>query len=215
MASKIQWNDEYWLLLMQLYLKKPVGVKPLYSRPMVDLSLELHIPPRYIYRQMVRLRNLDTPRIERLWNTFSNNPRKLSRMAKLFRGMNGFNNAEVFYEGVEVKETFETLFKPIPGKENFIPIMLIIILDLYFILTPNTMVEDTPEIKSLAKMMGIRTSLIIEVMDIFQVLDPCLRRTDMPDSCLAVPCKQVWQRFGNDDPTRLAAYAAQLHEYFR
>jgi hypothetical protein len=215
MASKIHWNDEYWLLLMQLYLKKPVGVKPLYSRPMVDLSLELHIPPKYVYRQMVRLRNLDTPRIERLWNTFSNNPRKLSRMAKLFRGMNGFNNAEVFYEGVEVKETFETLFKPIPQKENFIPIMLIIILDLYFILTPNTMVEDTPEIKSLAKMMGIRTSLIIEVMDIFQVLDPCLRRTDMPDSCLAVPCKQVWQRFGNDDPTRLAAYAAQLHEYFR
>ena len=46
------WQDEYWLLLMQLYLKKPEGVKPLYSkdeyavftydiRPTVDFILEL------------------------------------------------------------------------------------------------------------------------------------------------------------------------------
>ena len=39
------WQDEYWLLLMQLYLKKPEGVKPLYSKAMVKLALELHIPP--------------------------------------------------------------------------------------------------------------------------------------------------------------------------
>ncbi len=215
MASKIQWNDEYWLLLMQLYLKKPVGVKPLYSRPMVDLSLELHIPPKYIYRQMVRLRNLDTPRIERLWNTFSNNPRKLSRMAKLFRGMNGFNNAEVFYEGVEVKETFETLFKPIPGKENFIPIMLIIILDLYFILTPNTMVVDTPEVGALARLMNVTPKEIVDVMEIYQYCDPYLRRNTEPDSPLTEHCRKIWQQYGNGQPEKLSAYAMQLKEYFK
>ena len=48
------WSDEYWLLLMQLYLKKPVGLKPLYSRDMVDLSLELHLPPQFLYGQMFR-----------------------------------------------------------------------------------------------------------------------------------------------------------------
>lgn len=210
-----KWNDEYWLLLMQLYLRKPMGTKPLYSRGMVDLALELHLSPQYLYRKMMQLRRLDTPRIERLWNTYANNPHELSKGVKLLRKMQGFNNAATFYEGVEVNESFETEFKPLPECDQLTPMMLVIILDLYFHLTPNTMVEDTPEIKSLAKMMGIRTSLIIEVMDIFQVLDPCLRRTDMPDSCLAAPCKQVWQRFGNDDPTRLAAYAAQLHEYFR
>lgn len=26
------WSDEYWLLLMQLYQRKPAGIKPLYSR---------------------------------------------------------------------------------------------------------------------------------------------------------------------------------------
>lgn len=28
MARNQQWQDDYWLPLMQLYLKKPVGVKP-------------------------------------------------------------------------------------------------------------------------------------------------------------------------------------------
>ena len=45
MARHPLWNEEYWLLLLQLYQKKPMGVKPLYSKGMVDLSLELHIPP--------------------------------------------------------------------------------------------------------------------------------------------------------------------------
>ena len=40
-----QWQDDYWLLLMQLYLKKPVGMKPKYCRSLVELSLELHIAP--------------------------------------------------------------------------------------------------------------------------------------------------------------------------
>ena len=45
MAKHPLWNDDYWLLLLQLYQKKPMGVKPLYSKGIVDLSLELHIQP--------------------------------------------------------------------------------------------------------------------------------------------------------------------------
>jgi hypothetical protein len=29
------------------------------------------------------------------------------------------------------------------------------------------------------------------------------------------PCQQIWQRFGNDNPEKLAAQAAQLKEYFK
>jgi hypothetical protein len=45
MAKNSKWQDEYWLLLMQIYLQKPVGMKPMYCRAMVDLSIELHIAP--------------------------------------------------------------------------------------------------------------------------------------------------------------------------
>ena len=39
MAKNSKWQDDYWLLLMQVYLRRPVGVKPLYSRDMVALSM--------------------------------------------------------------------------------------------------------------------------------------------------------------------------------
>ena len=42
------WQDDYWLLVMQLYMRKPVGLKRMYSRQMVDLSIELHLPPSFI-----------------------------------------------------------------------------------------------------------------------------------------------------------------------
>ena len=90
MSIPNEWSDDYWLLLMQLYLKKPIGVKTLYSRAMVDLCLELHIPPQTLYEQMFRLRRLDTPRLEKLWNEYAEHPNKLARGVKLLRKMRGF-----------------------------------------------------------------------------------------------------------------------------
>ena len=49
MANNTLWSDDYWLLLIQLYQKKPVGVKSEFSHPVVELGIELHIPPRTIY----------------------------------------------------------------------------------------------------------------------------------------------------------------------
>ena len=39
MATKQPWQDDYWLLLMQQYLRKPTGIKPTYYREMVNLSI--------------------------------------------------------------------------------------------------------------------------------------------------------------------------------
>ena len=77
------WQDDYWLLLMQLYLHKPVGVKPLYCKPMVDLSLELHIAPEQLLARMNQIARLETPRIERIWEEFSRNPKRLTRAVQL------------------------------------------------------------------------------------------------------------------------------------
>ena len=148
MAKIQQWQDDDWLLLMQLYLKKPVGIKPMYSKAAIELCLELHIPPQIVYQKMCAIANLETPRIERIWNEYAQNPRRLSRAVKLLRQMKAFGNDD-FYEGVDIQETFETDFRPIAPDTVVTPIMLIIILDLYFRLTPITMVVETPEIQSL------------------------------------------------------------------
>ena len=209
------WNDEYWLLLMQLYLKKPVGMKPLYSRQLVDLSLETHVPPRYLYNQMFRLRHSDSPLLHLLWETYGKQPKKLADDVKKLKRMKGFGKSEKFYDGVEIKETFEKDFRPLPQNKQLKPVMLIMILDLYFRLTPITMSPETPEVRQLAKLLRITPQLVADVMDVFQFCDPYLNRDDMIINPLLLPCQEIWNRYGNDNPETLSALAAQLRDYFK
>lgn len=215
MAKNAKWSDDYWLLLMQIYLQKPVGIKPMFHRKMVDLSLELHMPPNFLFNKMCQIANLETPRIEHIWETYGRNPKKLARAVSLWREMRGYGHANAFYEGVEVQETFEKDFRPVNKETTMTPVMMTLILDLYFRLTPITMVPETPEVQELAKLIKVRPQEVIEIMKLFQYCDPYLNRKDQPDSTLLSPCQEIWRRYGNAETEQLAAYAEQLKEYFR
>ena len=218
MAKIQQWQDDDWLLLMQLYLKKPVGIKPMYSKAAIELCLELHIPPQIVYQKMCAIANLETPRIERIWNEYAQNPRRLSRAVKLLRQMKAFGNDD-FYEGVDIQETFETDFRPIAPDTVVTPIMLIIILDLYFRLTPITMVVETPEIQDLSRLLKLPAQDIVDIMHIYQQCDPYLsKKKDQIVNCqfsIINCCQAQWRQYGNGDPTALAEYASKLKEYYK
>lgn len=214
MARNNTWHDDDWLLLMQAYLQKPVGMKPTYSRVMVDLSQELHIDPRALHRRMEQIARLDTPRVERYWNTYSKNPKRLARAVRLLREMKGFGAADVFYDGVEVQETFERDFRPLEEDGRFMPVALILILDLYFQLTPSTMVERTPEVAALARLLGLKAADVVEVLDVFVICDPYLERSQITLSPLLLPCQQVWQRMNSLEPQGVHALAEELKQYF-
>ena len=215
MAKNAKWSDDYWLLLMHIYLQKPVGVKPMFHRKMVNLSLELHLPPNFLFNKMCQIANLETPRIEHIWETYGRNPRKLARAVSLWREMRGYGYANAFYEGVEVQETFERDFKPIAKGTKITPVTLTLILDLYFRLTPITMVPETPEVQELAKLIKIKPQEVVKVMDVFQQYDPYLNRKDTVDNLFSSPCREIWRRYGNAETEQLASYAEQLKEYFR
>ena len=215
MAKKTKWQDDYWLLLMEIYLQKPIGIKPMYSKKMVALSLELHIAPNLLFNKMCQIANLETPRIERIWETYGSNPKKLARAAALLRGMTGFNNADDFYEGVEVSESFEKDFRPVADDSTITPVMLILILDLYFRLTPITMVAETPEVQQLARLLKLKAHEVVDIMEVFQHCDPYLKRRDVTFNPLLLSCQQIWRRFGNANTEDLASYAEQLKEYFK
>lgn len=190
-------------------------MKPMYSKKMVDLSLELHIAPNILFNKMCQIANLETPRIEHIWETYGTNPRKLARAVSLLRDMKGFNNADEFYEGVETQESFEKDFKPIAEGEKLTPVMLILILDEYFRLTPITMVAETPEVQQLARLLKLKTQEVVDVLEVFQHCDPYLNRKDVIIAPLLAPCQQIWRRFGNANTEDLASYAKQLKDYFK
>ena len=215
MAKNQNWHDDYWLLLMQLYLRQPVGVKPLYSRPLVQLSLELHIAPEQLHARMKQIARLETPRIERIWEEYSRNPKRLSRAVSLLRSMVGFNSNGDFYEGVELEETFERDFRPLAVDERLKPVMLILILDLYFRLTPQTMVAETPEVQELARLMKMPVTLVVSILKLYEYCDPYFSRSNAPADALFEECQQQWRRFGNTDTRQLAAYAEALKTYFK
>ena len=215
MAKSPKWHDDYWLLLMQIYLRTPVGIKPVYDHDMVELGLELHIQPRMLAGKMRAISTLDTPRIERIWRTYSNNPRKLARATRLLREMKGFGLADEFYEGVELNETWEKDWQPLAEDERLTPVMLILVLDLYFRLTPATMVAETPEVRELANKLRIGVSDVVDLLEVYQYCDPYLNRRDITLSPLWQPCQAVWQRYGNGDTEELARLAGELKEYYK
>ena len=114
-----------------------------------------------------------------------------------------------------MNESFEKDWKPIAPGAELTPVKLILILDLYFQLTPITMVPETPEVNDLAKLIKVSPELIAEVMEVYQFCDPYLNRADFLLSTLLVPCQEVWNRFGNDNPEKLYQLASQLKEYWK
>lgn len=192
-------------------------MKPAYSRDMVALGMELHIHPEILASKMREMVDVPTPRIERIFETYRDNPRRLSRMVKLLRNMKGFNNASLFYAGVVVNETFEREFKPL-DESGLTIVALILILDLYFRLTPVTMVVETPEIIELAKMLKVKPQVVVEAMHLFRCCDPCLNRSkkNYPLSKVAYACKEVWQRYAQGGEIgNLEEYARKLSEYYK
>jgi hypothetical protein len=182
---------------------------------MIDLSLELHIDPNSLHARMARMAKLKTPRIEHIWQTYGQHPDKLARAVRLWREMRGYGNADEFYEGVEVNETFERDFRPVAGKGSLTPVMLTMVLDLYFRLTPITMVEQTPEVIDLANLLCVTPQQVAEALTVFQYCDPYLNRRAPVENPLFEPCREIWRRYGNGNTEDLVAYAERLKEYFQ
>ena len=215
MANQSQWQEAYWLPLLQLYLRKPVGMKPLYSRPMIDLALELNVAPKQLYGQMKMLDKRETASLQQLWKRFATHQKQLQRDIETIRKMRGFNHPQQFYDGVSQEETWQTDFRPLQVDASLTPLHLIIILDLYFRLTPITMVSDTPEVKELATLLSLKPEKVAEIMGIFQLCDPYLNRMAFEVSELFASCHDVWQRFGNLNPNELAREATQMKDFFK
>ena len=55
---------------------------------------------------------------------------------------------------------------------------------------------------------------VVEVLDVYQICDPYLERSEVTLSPLLMPCQQVWQRMADKEPQDIHALAEELKEYF-
>ena len=220
MTSGQMWNDEYWPFIVQLYLKNPAGIKPMLSKSVVDLSLELHILPSEIYARLLSIDKLDTPRIKRIWRTYSVSPRKLNKAVRTLRNMNGFGMGEQFYEGVAMSESFEHDLRAIEGEGDLMPVTLIPVLHLYFLLIPMTMECHTPEVRELGRLLKQKPETIVRVLHTFLLCDPFVagkegdKEPEAPTPSLLAACKDIWQRYANIAPDELEDIAVSLRQCF-
>jgi hypothetical protein len=76
------------------------------------------------------------------------------------------------------------------------------------------MVAETPEVAEMAQLLKVPVSMVVNILDLFQLCDPYLNRNAMTLSALLLPCHEVWQRFGNGDTEKLAAFAEELKAYY-
>lgn len=189
----------------------------MYFHALVSLALEIHIEPKFLHEQMFYLRQSERPSIKRLWDEYGKHPKKLEKKTDLIRKEYGFSHPDKFFKNVEIKETWEKDFKPVKNEKKITPVVLIMILNLYFQLTPVTMVPETPEIEDLSHLIAVSADQITQIMDIFQFCDPYLNRHSPPtkiSSSLLEPCQEIWNRFGNKDPRALYTLASELKDYF-
>lgn len=197
MANNNLWTDSYWLLLMQACKKKPDDVKSPWSKTMVDLAIELHIHPKTLFEKMEQLLDHKTASLQKIWDTYADNTRRLNKDAKRVREMKGFGDADSFFMGVESIDSFETFYLPVADDTKLTPAALTILIDLYFMLTPNTMVEETPEVADVARMLTLTTKEVVEVLATFRPSTPSLKER----LCLRQHSLRLRERYGTNMPT--------------
>ena len=215
MARHPLWNEEYWLLLLQLYQKKPMGVKPLYSKGMVDLSLELHIPPEFLHEQMFKLRMV-TPRIKRLWEKYADKPQKLKRDIQRIRQMNGAETPYSSSRSGSEGNIREKASEPLESEPSLTRVKLIIILELSLpAYTNHHGAGKHRKSSTWGKLIRTSPKVIAEAMGVFMYCDPYLNREDMLIHPLLEACNDIWHQYGNGNPDKLYQLANGLKEYFK
>lgn len=209
-------NDEYLLDVLQLYLKSPVGIKRLYSRSVVNLSLDLHVSPQFIIKKMHDIEEYKDkiPSLTRIWNAYAYDEKKLGVAVETLKRMRGFGKPSKFYKDVTSTTSFEKMFLPISGHKNIIPAMLVMVLDVYPTIMPTAMEVDTPEILELSKLLGISKKEVLQIMTTFVLCDPIMNRPKDEEDSLYKACNEVWREYANDSPQKLKKKAIELKDYF-
>ncbi|WP_106485218.1 hypothetical protein [Bacteroides sp. Marseille-P3684] len=187
-----QWSKEESLLVLDLYLSKPVGMKSVTDETLVDRAQLLGRTPDAFCRRMMQFQQWypvlpfdagedvfgdDNPAV---WSIYFGQPKLAHREAAAL--------LKDFCIGT-------------------------LVLNLYFQLIISTMNEKVPEVMALARQVKRPAKEIVALLHVYAALDPFVK--DHPADDLAIPSvyRQLWSRYA-DDMDKLSRVAKYVEGHY-
>lgn len=192
----VKWTKEESILVLDLYFKKPVGMKKKDSLQIFDLAKTIGRTPNAVYRRMydflrwyptIPLLFYDDMEDENdsfqpFWNEYFLDSKKLHK------------DAESFLSDIRVYTL--TLY-------------------LYFHLIPDTMAPKVPEVVALAKMVKRPPAFIVEILHNYLSCDPFMCGKVPQASCtLQKICRLIWERY-DKNASKLTAATEYITAYYK
>ncbi len=184
----VKWTKEESILVLDLYFKKPVGMKKKDSLQILDLAKTIGRSPSAVYRRMYEflrwyptiplpfyddLEDESDP-FQPFWNGYFLDLKKLHK------------DAESFLSDIRVYT---------------------LTLHLYFQLIPDTMTPKVPEVIALAKMVKRPPALIVEILHNYLSCDPFMRgKAPQASTSLHKLCRIIWERYEKNSLMLNAAF---------
>ncbi len=191
-----KWTKEESILVLDLYFKKPAGMKKKDSPQILDLANTIGRTPNAVYRKMygflrwyptIPLLFYDEVEDENdpfqpFWNEYFLDPKKLNRDAKAILS--------------DIRVYTLTLY-------------------LYFHLVPNTMAPKVPEVVALAKLVKRSPAFIVEILHNYLSCDPFMRgKATQASTTLQKTCRLIWERY-DKNISKLATTVEYITSYYQ
>lgn len=187
-----QWTQEESVLVLDLYMSKPAGLKPVTNESLTHLAQLLGRTPEAVFRRMQKFQQWypvlpfgmneeifqdENPAI---WSEYFNQPKKVHSEAP----------------AILDEWCAETL-----------------VLNLYFQLIISTMNEKVPEVVELSKLVKRPAKEIVEMLYAYAALDPFLKTPQPSELAISPICHHLWNRYA-DDMDKLSHVAKYIESHY-
>lgn len=187
-----QWTKDESILVLDLYMEKPKGMKNVECEKVICLAQLLGRTPESLCRRMQKFQqwypvlpfdttdDLYVDEDPAIWNEYFLCPQKAHQEAPAI--------LDEFCAGT-------------------------LVLNLYFQLIINTMSEKSPEVNEVAKLTKRSAASIVNMLYGYASMDPFLKESPTPNQPLSSICTQLWTRYA-DDMDQLSRVAKYIESHY-
>lgn len=187
-----QWTKEESVLVLDLYMNKPIGLKPVTDESLTNLAQLLGRTPEAVFRRMQKFQqwypvlpfdadeDIYQDENPSVWSDYFNQPKKAHSEAPAL--------IDEWCAGT-------------------------LVLNLYFQLIISTMNEKVPEVVELSRVVKRPAKDIVDMLYAYASLDPFLKTNQYSGQTVSPICRHLWERYA-DDMDKLSHVAKYIESHY-